>query len=480
MDRKSLAQNLMSLTLASALLSSCGGGGGKSSTVNSPTIEPVETPTQEEVPEVRVSPSLSHTIKRRTELSLDLSNLETYKRDINTFTIYARSNTRSFPEGELVCSKFLFDGRMNLFSARFDDRGEFATLNLEILDTDPLKLNFGCYVKYQGGSSNSFSIQLKKSFIVTGETNLNALGVGKNAEIETLLLEENSKLATEGQTVQLSINEIISLGAVISTFSEETLKEILKDVEGDSGGEIDLKVNQAIGTLTFDMRGKNGGIQTLIRPQKEAPKADPALNGTCRKGPVNGREQGCFGKNGRDGYDSEPGYPGYRGGNTGKLKLTIQDARLLNFKTEFNPGRGSSPTPSTKPTEGQPGGLGSYVKWRTGGCSDHAGGQGGGGRMKFQVAKDGREFNQINGVVREISSNGSGLGSVSQELDKSKAFFCGDWSHQFPPGKKGNPGKELPVEKQAKNGDSGSIEPAELNINNKKIIVENNWSSEEL
>ncbi len=479
MKREQSLNKVVSLVLTSILLSSCGGSKSSSGGAGNDVTKVEEESNSSS--EVSVSKDLAYSYKRRTEFALDSSNLTEFKKDLNTFTVKARSSTRSFLGGEIVCSKLLFDQRHNLFTAKFDDRGEFASVDIHILDSDPIRVDFSCYVNHEGKLSDAFLINLKKSFVVSGEESLNSLGIGNATAVETLLIEEGARLTTEGKKLNLSVNELISLSGEITTFRKETLKEKLFDVDGDGGGVIELSIQKGIGNLVVNMQGRDGGQQTRIRPQKLALRADPALNGQCRKGPVKSDNQACFGKDGQNGSDAEPGFPGFRGGNSGKLLLTILDARLLNFKVEFNPGMGSMSTPSTLPTEGQPGGIGSHVKWRTGGCSEHAGGGHGGRGMKTVSISDGKEFSKINGVSDEsLRRNTSGFGVVSLDIDNSKFFSCEDMAVKFPDGKKGQTGKTLPVEMKALDGANGAIESAELNINNHITTIQADWSSEEL
>lgn len=437
----------MSLILLMVIFVSCGKGssGGEQNQVENKPIIKEEASDDETTVNTA---TLSYTFKRYIELESDLSNIDKFKKYINTYIIQAQAMTGHYQNSQLVCSKLIFNQRKNEQKTWFDTQGQSATMIVEISQTDPSEVIFNCYIQSADQHVEVANLKALKSYIISNENSLAYSRIADSEKIGTLILDENTTLSTEGRDVSLEVKELISLKGAITTFGTENFQQKKFDVDGESGGNLNLKIQKAIGELNIQMKGRPGGEVTLVRTQKSAPAADPALNGRC-SGYHDRGNRACVGKAGAKGFDGEPGYDGKKGGNTGKLHLIINKKENLKLSVDFIPGEGSKAIPDTKPTPGQPGGVGSHIQWHEPcGRNDHGGGGGGGGGRSFIA------------IPRSVAQ-------------------CGTLRYKFPDGAQGSAGNPVPKELQARDGADGEVEVAIIDFINDEIKLEinQNWKN---
>jgi hypothetical protein len=95
-------------------------------------------------------------------------------------------------------------------------------------------------------------------------------------------MEEDSSLFSEGINLNLNLNTFIALKSTISTFSEDSIKNVPANMNGNNGGNIKINAKKMIGDVHFILKGQNAGKQTnLPDPMWDRPAPDPALNGQC-------------------------------------------------------------------------------------------------------------------------------------------------------------------------------------------------------
>lgn len=303
--------------------------------------------------------TLKTEVSRKTSLLKDLSNIEEFKENINSYEVKFEAISGQFIGTFAECRRNGFDGNRETFSGSFDAEGKAAVVEITMAESDSTVTDYECNIS--DGEMVFFGnpIRLKKSFIVSGEKNYFEF-IG-SSDIETLLIEEDSKLNTNGSIVELRVNELISLNGKIVTFSEDKLNSTRENYPGASGGQITLNANSAMGNLDIELRGLNGGKVTKV-PAKiaQVPPRDPTTNG-CNL--INSAAD-CSGKQGPQGYRGTDGYQGSVGGNSGLIKLSIKNSNKFTFSIKYLPGQGSEGGVGGEGGQGGPGGLGGEVVFR--------------------------------------------------------------------------------------------------------------------
>jgi len=152
-----------------------------------------------------------------------------------------------------------------------------------------------------------------------------------------LFLRPSARLTTDGEDFTVDVNEIISEGAVIETFSEYQKASYEKG--GRSGGKITIKANTATGELRIVARGEHGG------------------DGIAGKQGEPGKKQGAKGKNGQCGHVDGDNYCQQMDVQSwARLKQIIKSSSLTGFSKFYNRFYCKVQTEDGKPGEaGNPG-----------------------------------------------------------------------------------------------------------------------------
>lgn len=350
---------LLSAFLAVACGKSGSGGSDKSQYTSTDSNEEIQG-------EFKVSK------QRKTELLEDFSNFSDFIYDINSYQVRIEGTNKGLAEAKVECEKVIFDGLREKVTSRFDDKFLVSYFYLQIHESDPMEVEYNCEIKRKEQLVDSVSIKLKKSIVVTGERDIFSLGIaGKEIDIQTLVLNVNSELSTDGHDVNLNTSEIISYNGKIVTFSKEKANSPDVQSYGRSGGEIKIKTKKAQGKLTVELRGQNGAEQTKRPPVVSyVPPTDPHLNGKCNYSNMN--KESCSGKRGHPGQNGQDGFDGFNGGATGTLDFVSEEKTRLKLVVTFHPGKRTAGTPGAKGGKGGPGGKGKTVVDNTdnrpGGC----------------------------------------------------------------------------------------------------------------
>lgn len=182
------------------------------------------------------------------------------------------------------------------------------------------------------------------------------LDKAKVMKAQRLFMSTKSKILTMGHPLKIEVQRLYSSGGIIETFPEGT--KALTNVEGRSGGSIEIAMTEGIGDLTFFLRGENGGDGAngpeWDHPQADAPPAARDGKGVCF--PIGGICD-CIippanGNNGPKGNKGHTGYPGMNGGKSGSLSIKISEPndefQTFIHKSAGAPGRGGLGGPGQK------------------------------------------------------------------------------------------------------------------------------------
>lgn len=180
------------------------------------------------------------------------------------------------------------------------------------------------------------SSQVRKAFL--------SLGTKK---IDTLILLKDSELLIGKEGLIYSVKNLISDRAHISTYEKSVVPTTAADQAGEPGGHLRLELENAVGHLMINLRGRDAGKQTK-RPVQPA-KKPRGIDGDCKR-------HGCNGGNGENGEPAVDGFPGYDGGHSGSADVIIKNKTDLEVVFNYEPGRGSVGTAPSKPGLGGDGG----------------------------------------------------------------------------------------------------------------------------
>lgn len=354
------------LLLSLTLLGCNGGSGGGSSSKpsegsKSENSTVIDTP--EEIKELAINSSSLVTLKS------DLSNLDQYTRDMDTFKINAISVKGNFSGHKLTCVNFSAKNKVieNDFSA--DGKEAILVIKLESPNFDPE--DYHCSVKGEGFSKEQ-TFKLKKSLIVNSPVKLASLKVkdSSNFDLENLVLLEKAELLFEDRIVKIKTKNLISSRGRIVSYSERSQAD--NNQAGQNGGDLNLKTSNASGELKIELRGQNAGLQLEIPVAKNSIPATPShLNGKCQMNETNDNHR-CEGKKGLPGEEGSKGKNGLNGGDTGRVTFETKSLENLKLKVSFHPGLGSQGGEGGLGGQGGRGGIGSTVRYR----DDRGGGPG--------------------------------------------------------------------------------------------------------
>jgi hypothetical protein len=328
------------LYLPILLLVSCGESGNNNSQSSSELSEPV--------PVKKVSGSTSNSsdafkssLSRKVELSPDLKNIKAFKSSINDFRLRVTALGGSYQGAALECRRSNYLPDKTVYRAVFNPAAAAAVVDLKVSNEGPAEVLFNCEIKDREQVLWQEEVRLLKNVIVNQTLSFDA-ALGSNT-LGTVVLEDDATLITRGNVVTAEIKQLVSLGGRIVTFAESDVNTANNN-DGASGGIIALQIEEAVGHLRVELRGRNAGKNTL-RPDpvtKVPPKAD---DGYClfvgrKKTYVEGS---CKGRDAQHGFQGERGFRGYNGGATGSLQMLIKashDLKLEIIKAPGLPGDG--------------------------------------------------------------------------------------------------------------------------------------------
>lgn len=346
--------------LVCLLLAGCSGKNGsdqKSQETKS------ETPVQESKDETVVeTKEVRYQISRKVVFEDDFSNVEEFKENINRHRISAFAKEGSFHNSYLKCQKSFFDRNNSISIQKFDRFGQEASVEIELLPTDPAGVSIECFVSTDDDVTKPVKFEIKKSYIVNGKINYQS-EIGSEI-VGTLFIDEDGVLVSNGEPLQIKMDELISNKGKVTTFTEEEVDSSRENTNGASGGSIVLDAITAHGDLIVELRGKNGGVRSTIPdPVKNAPPFDPSLNGKCTIPHPDHGGNSCHGRPGKKGNKGTIGNPGLKGGDSGSLSLSVLKENSLNVDVLYFPGKGSAGSIGGRGGPGGKGGIGDTLVW---------------------------------------------------------------------------------------------------------------------
>ncbi len=222
----------------------------------------------------------------------------------------------------------------------------------------------------------SFKIQYPQDLIIKEATKWSAiknhfeqdqLGKFTLKKFHRLYLEEKSALITEGENINLTLNDFYANNAAIETWPDGQKAAAGKN--GRNGGQIVIMTKNAAGRLHINLRGE-AGADGQAGQNDEKLNGAPGLPGidhelhivpahsncaycfpqvTCSKPPTNGGPGG-------PGVKGHRGTSGYQGGNTGFILLHYLKNSDFNWDLNIFPGAGGQGGNGGRGGTGGPGG----------------------------------------------------------------------------------------------------------------------------
>lgn len=352
-------RNLIPAALSCVLAVACQGGGDSKKS----SLPGVEVRTEVTEAGDESASSFKVRAERSVKLREDLANLEDFADNINDYEITV-SAPRTVTGATLVCKKdtgVSFEAeQVSGFSALTGS----ASVNLGLYPADSDAVTVTCAVT---DATNTellrFERILRKGYVVRGTQSLGSLGA---LDMDTLVLLEKSELLYGAKDVNLKVGTLVSKRGAISTFRASDVTKTLPRMDGESGGMLMLNATNAIGRVTFNLRGKNAGIQDQT-PQQPKPKPRGADGGTSATS--------LDGADGARGDDAINGFHGFAGGDSGRVILSVANETTLEASFIFSPGLGSDGTEPSPPGRGGEGGrAGSWTYFSGTACpvsTDH-------------------------------------------------------------------------------------------------------------
>lgn len=324
-------------------------------------------------------------VDRSVVLKEDLSNLEAFERGLNIYAV-----TIQIPNAiaqELKITRVHDRNSQRISEALFQYEDDKVTITDAIdLNSETLgEQNFEYQLESIGKEIQPLSFSIKPDLVIIGSklrsqlllTNANLLDVG------TLFIDTDSSLITEGGSLEINAETIISKKGQIETFTEAAAAVPVTNGErGTTGGNLKVTTNLLVGNINIFMRGKRGGqaVGALPRrdddiPAQTGPGEDSSIGSKClswayvapetqfinalRELPPMCEVETCAkhatnGQVGAKGFIGLTGPTGMQGGDTGVLLFVAAKSLQNKVNVTLIPGAGG------EPGEPGPGGKGGY------------------------------------------------------------------------------------------------------------------------
>ena len=345
-------KNVMILGLV--LLVGCGGAGGGGSKSHSEkdlgSLGPdLPIPAQTQVQTVSEQASLQVEVKRVVELLPEMQNLKAFGENVNNFDLVFTALSGHFKDSKIKCVK-TNSAKNDQAMGSFDKYGQQGHFELSLKNVDPVEVKVECEILSNGLKVDSLELKLTKSIFINQPESMSSAGLTGSAPLDLIVIGQSGVLSTQGLPATITANEIISQNGIIATVSADKVITMDKDTDAPSNKDINIVAGKISGTLSFELRGHNGGEVTKVpEDMLSFPPTTPDYNGR------EGNKKLCNGKTGPQGYKGRPGFNGTRGGDTGALYLRVENVSDSKISINYFPGKGSAGGVGSK---GGPGGNG--------------------------------------------------------------------------------------------------------------------------
>ena len=308
--------------------------------------------------------------QRLVDFQIDFSNIDQFSKNLNKYVIKAELKSE-LEDTTLSCETQSSPHDKKRFQKTFPAGNKTLSLIVDLKDISTHNEILKCELKSANVSVATSEFLMKKDLIISQSGDLNKVLVSGKNSFGALILAEGVSLETLGTNFDIQADQFISMKAKIASFIES--KKASNNMDGRSGGVLNINASVAYGDLFIEMRGQDGGLVTNVPAKiEERPIVDPALfKGQnmivewveyCQE---RDDEKFCqsakeattcptSGKNGVTGFKGRKAFNGRSGGNSGVANVNIGDGSYFDLDIKLIKGSGSLP--------GQPGegGLGSY------------------------------------------------------------------------------------------------------------------------
>lgn len=365
--------------LATILLLTACGGSSPSQPLVSPAVKVNQPPRTDGV---------TFKVDRAVNLQDDLLNVESFQSNLNIYTV-----TITIPNtiAQDLRIKKLHENSYTyqiLDGAAYQYGKDNVTVT-DVIDLNEVTLNAQNYeyeIQNEDKSLQPISFSIKPDLVIVGSRNLSDLKLTSlDIEVGTLFLDANASLITQGNSLSIKAETIISKDASIETFTEAAAAVASgRGQPGISGGDLKVTTNLLIGNVNIYMRGKKGGqgIDGLVvtevpptaasgNPSSESTTCDwfglLVSEGTAFREPREHCDRKCAayptsGQPGAKGYQGKNGNPGAQGGASGRIEFTAVKANQSKVNVKLIPGAGGEPGAGSAGGAGGAGGAPGAVR----------------------------------------------------------------------------------------------------------------------
>lgn len=365
---------ILKLLTAVVLLAACSSGSDSKSPVVAPAVK-VNQPARTD--------GITFKVERSVTLEEDLSNLESFESGLNIYKVTIR--VPAALAQDLKVGKNHQDQNkpsshpLDSSSFEYDKDGVTISDAIDLNGTSLSLQNFEYEIENSGQELQPLRFSIKPDLIVnTSQKTISELKLQDlRIDVGTLYIDRESSLITEGESISINAETIISNEGTIATLSEEKVAQPAdQGFAGKNGGDLKISTNLLVGNINLIMRGQKGGkgidgapVTTVKTPG--APGRDSSQGITCirdlllidrtlREEPIDRCRWQCalFPTSGQPGVKGDRGndaQPGMQGGATGTVEFVATKSKNNKVSLTLIPGAGGDPG---TPSQGGPGSLG--------------------------------------------------------------------------------------------------------------------------
>ncbi|UOF02626.1 collagen-like triple helix repeat-containing protein [Bdellovibrio reynosensis] len=310
---------------------------------------------------------------RKTDLAEDLSNLTSFKEDLNKFVVEFYIKGKPLAQIRVLkVDKYTHENSELSHLVQ-----SVSTNSWNLIDEVDLSEGAGAIKRFKSKELTyeifdgekkltQFEVNfIPDLFIAAGEVKtLSDLNLDSGTfDFGYLVLGYGSSLVTEGKSITFNVQKLITFGAIETFTKQMAMMEGPEASRGQNGGAVAINALEANGNLEVFLRGTVGGRGRTGDSNKNAGAA-----GADGKMGVSGHNhpdpsprckvQSTPGEQGKQGPEGGPGGNGGNGGDSGTFKYSGQKNNSLYLKIHTLPGPGGIRGEGGTGGPGGPGGKG--------------------------------------------------------------------------------------------------------------------------